>query len=403
MADISRAEALALINQQNMMEVWQEAAASSVALSSFRRVNMSSKQTKVPVLDVLPTAGFVNGDSGVIATTDQRWVNKYLEAEKIACIVPIPVDVFDDSEFNVWDEVRPRIAEAVGAKLDAAVLLGTGAPTSWTIGGGGPGSLYDGAVAAGNVISRGTTEGTNLGAVTLTDTGDVVTTGAAHNLSINDRVRFGAITTTTGLTAGQDYYVKTTASSTTLTVSATPGGATVALTTDGSAAALYDMTATPGRDLAYSLSELAGLVEDDDYDPDVLYTRRALRRELRNLRDANGQFLYQAPTAGSGNINGGTVDGLDILYVRNGAMTAASAAQAIAGSRDHAILGVRKDMTFSILSEATLTDGAGNVTLSLAETDNIALKVVFRCGFQVADATTVANGGTGYPFSVLQN
>ena len=73
-------------------------------------------------------------------------------------------------------------------------------------------------------------------AVTLTDAGDLV--GAVnHRLVAGDRVSFSNIVTTTGLTAGQIYYVRAAGlTADAFTVSATDGGAAVALTTDGAAA-----------------------------------------------------------------------------------------------------------------------------------------------------------------------
>ena len=63
---------------------------------------------------------------------------------------------------------------------------------------------------------------------------DVITTSAAHLRSVGSRIQF---TTTSalpaGLIAGVDYYVLTTPSSTSMTVSATSGGAVVDITTVG--------------------------------------------------------------------------------------------------------------------------------------------------------------------------
>lgn len=71
--------------------------------------------------------------------------------------------------------------------------------------------------------------------VTFTDTGDIVTI-PLHGASVGDIVKFGAITSTTGVTEGTEYFVKTVPSANTMTISATNGGATLALTTNGSAA-----------------------------------------------------------------------------------------------------------------------------------------------------------------------
>jgi hypothetical protein len=65
---------------------------------------------------------------------------------------------------------------------------------------------------------------------------DVLTFAAAHYLHVGDRVRVTQGTTLpTGLSAATDYFVKTVPSATTITLSATRGGAVVNLTTDGTA------------------------------------------------------------------------------------------------------------------------------------------------------------------------
>lgn len=76
--------------------------------------------------------------------------------------------------------------------------------------------------------------GDSRGSVTFTDTGDIVTTATPHGLNVDDTVIVGAVTGTTGIAANTVYYVKTVPSSTTYTLSATKGGATLALTTNGS-------------------------------------------------------------------------------------------------------------------------------------------------------------------------
>lgn len=156
MADISRADALALINRQNAREVWQAAAEFSAALRTFRRVDMGTKQTRYPVIGALPTASFVSGEdaddaASVKPTTNMTWTDRTLEAEEIGGIVVIPENVIDDAsnDFDLWAEIRPRIAEAVGATLDAAVFFGTNAPASW------PDGLVPQAIAAGNIVGEG--------------------------------------------------------------------------------------------------------------------------------------------------------------------------------------------------------------------------------------------------------
>jgi HK97 family phage major capsid protein len=148
---IDRNDATALIPEEVSREIVQGVAETSACLRLFRRLpNMSRKQQRIPVLSVLPTAYFVNGDTGLKQTTEQAWENKYLNAEEIACIVPIPEAVLDDADYDIWAEVRPRIVEAFGVVIDAAILFGINAPASW------PASILDGATSAGHVVALGT-------------------------------------------------------------------------------------------------------------------------------------------------------------------------------------------------------------------------------------------------------
>ena len=85
----------------------------------------------MPVLDMLPIAYFVNGDTGQKKTTKQAWDKKFITAEEIAVIVPIPEAVLDDSEYDIWGEVKPRVTEAFGKVIDSAVLFGENKPNTW--------------------------------------------------------------------------------------------------------------------------------------------------------------------------------------------------------------------------------------------------------------------------------
>src|SRR5699024_8490367 len=114
-----------LIPEENAREIIQGVVATSAVLSRGRKLpNMSSKTYKMPVLDMLPIAYFVDGDSGAKKTTKQAWDKKVITAEEIAVIVPIPESVLDDSDYDIWAEVRPRIEEAFGKVIDGAVLFG---------------------------------------------------------------------------------------------------------------------------------------------------------------------------------------------------------------------------------------------------------------------------------------
>jgi HK97 family phage major capsid protein len=119
----------------------------SAALSLFREIRVGKKQQRFPVLAALPIAYWVNGDTGLKQTTEMSWANKYVNIEEIAVIVPIPQNVLDDSDFDIWAEARPKVQEAVGRTLDAAVFFGVNAPGSF------PTNVRAAAIAAGNGIT----------------------------------------------------------------------------------------------------------------------------------------------------------------------------------------------------------------------------------------------------------
>lgn len=144
---ISRTNLSGLIPEPVTREIIQGVTQGSAVLSMGRRLpNMSSKTQTLNVLDSLPIAYFVDGDTGAKKTTNMAWDKKKIYAEEIAVIVPIPEAVLDDSNYDIWGEVRPRITEAFGKVIDAAILFGINKPTNWRAG------LVPSAITAGNYV-----------------------------------------------------------------------------------------------------------------------------------------------------------------------------------------------------------------------------------------------------------
>lgn len=130
---IDRARAEALIQEQLISTIFQDAPKQSVVMSLARKLpNMTSKQTRIPVLDLLPLAYWVGGDTGYKQTSRQAWDNVYLTAAELAIIVPIPEAVVEDASFDVLGEVTPRINEAIGMRVDQAILFGVNRPSEWS-------------------------------------------------------------------------------------------------------------------------------------------------------------------------------------------------------------------------------------------------------------------------------
>lgn len=135
MADniISRTCAEALIRDQLINTIQQDVPKSSIVMQlATRLANMTSNQTKIPVLSMLPLAYWVNGDTGMKQTSKQEWKNVTMTAAELAVIVPIPEAVLADSSFDIMGEVQPRVREAMAAKVDSAILFGNDKPTEWT-------------------------------------------------------------------------------------------------------------------------------------------------------------------------------------------------------------------------------------------------------------------------------
>lgn len=145
---VNRTDLSGLIPEPVTREIIQGVTEGSAVLQMGRRLpNMTSKTQTMNVLDMLPTAYFVNGDTGMKQTTKMKWDKKKIYAEEIAVIVPIPEAVLDDADYDIWGEVRPRLVEAFGKVIDGAILFGTNKPTSWRD------SVLDTCTKAGTVVA----------------------------------------------------------------------------------------------------------------------------------------------------------------------------------------------------------------------------------------------------------
>lgn len=149
---ISRTDVAALIPEQVSNAMLTGIQDSSAALSMFPRIQVAATQTRFPIIAALPNAYFVNGDTGLKQTTEVNWANRFLNIEELAAIVPIPENVIDDANFDVWGNTRPLLEQAIGRALDAAIFFGVNKPASW------PTDLVAAATASGNTVARGTAD-----------------------------------------------------------------------------------------------------------------------------------------------------------------------------------------------------------------------------------------------------
>lgn len=135
MADISRAEVATLIEEAYADSLLNAAKEASTVLSAFQTVSMGTKTTHLPVLATLPEAGWVSesatASEGVKPQSEVTWADRTLVAEEIAVIIPIHEHVIDDATVSVLTEVAELGGQAIGKKLDEAVLFGIDKPASW--------------------------------------------------------------------------------------------------------------------------------------------------------------------------------------------------------------------------------------------------------------------------------
>lgn len=293
-------------------EIVQNAAESSVAMQRFRRANVSKRQNRFPVLAALPTAYWVNGDTGLKQTTQMAWANKTLNIEELATIVPVPENVVDDADFDVWGEVRPRLEEAISRAVDEAIFFDVNSPNTF------PTGVVAAATAAGNMVEAGAT--------------------------------------------------------------AAEGGA------------YGDMDA------------LLEALEDDGYDPTGFAADRRLRGRLRRSRNTIGD------RQDAGRVNAGMTefDGDPVDYFPAGIApeqeVGVAGVLAVAADWSKFVFGVRKDITFKVLDQAVIQDNTGAIIYNLPQQDMVALRVTFRCGWEVANPINHARPveGERYPAAVLQ-
>lgn len=140
----------ALLPEQVISNILQEAPATSTVLNRARRVPMTQAKQKQAVLATLPDAYWVDGDTGLKQTTKATWDNVTMSAEELAVIVPIPDALIADSGAPLWQEIQPLLVEAIGKKIDQAALFGVDKPSSW------PTAVVPAAIAANNVVQKGT-------------------------------------------------------------------------------------------------------------------------------------------------------------------------------------------------------------------------------------------------------
>lgn len=130
---ITKKNAEALFSVDEVSDIIQGVIKESAVLKMFTQLpNMTSGAMRMRVLDGLPMAYWVGStNNGRKNLTEMAWANKYIVPEELAVIVPIKEDVLDDASIDIWAQVRPRLVEAIGKKIDQAILVGVDKPVGF--------------------------------------------------------------------------------------------------------------------------------------------------------------------------------------------------------------------------------------------------------------------------------
>lgn len=172
---------------------------------------------------------------------------------------------------------------------------------------------------------------------------------------------------------------------------------------DGATAAGNTVVAGTGADLYDDIMSENGAiakVEEDGYLPNGHVGALSMRSKLRGLRDANGQPIFMTRMTDRTSYE---LDGDPIVFPRNGAIDPAESLL-ITGDWDQLVWAMRQDLTYSVLTEATLYDTDGTTILyRLAQQDMVALRAVMRLGWQLPNPINYVESTEAdrYPFSIL--
>lgn len=295
-----------LVPQPLVAEVIKELPRASAALNLCRRVPMSTKTSRQPVLSVLPNAYWIQGDQGQKQTSNVDWENVELVAEELAVIIPVPIAYMADAAVPIWGEVRPLIVQAFGQAIDRAVMFGVGKPVTWT-----SQAIIPGIVAAGNTV-------------------------------------------------------------------------------------------TEGDDIGVSIAGMGEKLAGQGFQLDSYASRPGFHWKLAAARTLAGYPIY-----GAGDLANGipsTLYGRSLAEVENGSWPMDAELGLIGGEFNKAIIGLREDITFRVFEEGVIQNPDGTIAVNLMQQDSVALRVVMRLGYALANPVTVmeADAKKRFPFVGLK-
>lgn len=188
----------------------------------------------------------------------------------------------------------------------------------------------------------------------------------------------------------------------------------------GAVTAGNTVAAGSGVDIAADMNVAMGFVEADGFLPDGWYWDLRERQNLRGLRDANRQFLWNDAGPANTSVKNaadsaefeigyqGPLYGLpsytSALGLSNFGPGVSGNVRYVTGDWDQGYIGMRKDIQFTMLDQAPLFNPDGTLMFNLAQQDMIALRVVTRIGYVTPNPITRLNqtSATRWPFACVR-
>lgn len=198
---ITEADLSGFIPEEFARTIITETEQTSVVLQLGNRIPMGTKTYNFPVPKSFPEAEWTAGAGARKPVTSFSVSTDQMTAEEMAAVVLIPDQLLEDSDFNVWSYVQPKLVEAFAAKLDDTILWGDDAPATFPAGG---------VAAAATAVpgGRDAVENINL-ALSAIETQGLNPSGATADIAVRGALRGvrddnGALLLGPGQTGGND-------------------------------------------------------------------------------------------------------------------------------------------------------------------------------------------------------
>lgn len=133
-------------------------------------------------------------------------------------------------------------------------------------------------------------------------------------------------------------------------------------------------------------------VEESDYNVNGLLGGVDLKGKFRMMLDTTGQP-----------ISGTEIGNLPKFYVDNGSWDK-DKAMMVVGDFTQAVYAIRQDVTYKVLDQAVIQDpSTGEILYNLAQEDMVALRVVFRMGWEIPNPINALqpDEGVRFPFAAV--